>query len=244
MARTKADLIERLRRLTPGDLQQLSNESRARILAFLSVVSHEHTDSLCSKSVASFEAGPLYWLTKLTATENPHYEYQGLPYRASFPQKAYFVPVFEAFLRCQRLFIPKSREMMTSWSVVAYATWRAQWFKWDCILQTASLAKVTELVDYAAQLWRNQNDWLKHGHPLATKEPTVQELTFADGGRVRAIPSGENQIRLYHPTLYVQDESAFLPEAEQCFNAAMPVAKQIIGISTAAPGFFGDQCSL
>jgi len=36
----------------------------------------------------------------------------------------------------------------------------------------------------------------------------------------------ERQIRLYHSTLYVQDESSFLPEAQQCYDAALPVARQ------------------
>jgi len=52
-----------------------------------------------------------------------------------------------------------------------------------------------------------------------------------------------NKIRLYHPTRYVMDEAAFLPEAEQCYNAANPVAQQIIAISSAGPGWFGDQCT-
>jgi len=52
-----------------------------------------------------------------------------------------------------------------------------------------------------------------------------------------------NKIRLYHPTRYIMDEAAFLPEAEQCYNAAHPVSQQIIGISSAGPGWFGDECS-
>jgi hypothetical protein len=48
---------------------------------------------------------------------------------------------------------------------------------------------------------------------------------------------------MYHPTKYVMDEAAFLPAAEACFNAVHPVAMQIIAISTAALGWFGDQCS-
>ena len=45
------------------------------------------------------------------------------------------------------------------------------------------------------------------------------------------------------PAAYVPDESAFLPEAQQCFDAALPVARQIIAISTAASGWFGECCS-
>jgi hypothetical protein len=57
-----------------------------------------------------------------------------------------------------------------------------------------------------------------------------------------ALPSGEDKVRLYHPTLYEMDEAAFLPEAQQCYDAAEPVAHQIIAISSAGPGWFGLQC--
>jgi hypothetical protein len=69
--------------------------------------------------VASFDRGPLYWLTRHTKTENPQYEAQGLPFKAPFPSKSYFVPLFDAFLKNMAtrrpLFMPKSRTMMTSW---------------------------------------------------------------------------------------------------------------------------------
>jgi hypothetical protein len=32
-----------------------------------------------------------------------------------------------------------------------------------------------------------------------------------------------------HPYGYLMDEAAYLPEAEQCFDVASPVVKQIIG---------------
>jgi hypothetical protein len=40
------------------------------------------------------------------------------------------------------------------------------------------------------------------------------------------------------------DECAFLPEMEQCWNAATPVAQQMIGISAAHPGWFAEECTM
>jgi hypothetical protein len=192
--------------------------------------------------VASFKAGPLYWATTYTATENPNHEAQGRKFRSPLPKHSYFIPLFEAFLERERLFVPKTREMLTSWCAVAYAEAQAQWHKWDCIFQTASLQKASELIEYGSQLYRNQPEWLKKRHPLK-KDVTTFEIEFAEGGRLMALPSGEDKIRLYHPTLYVMDEAAFLPEAQQCYDAAEPVAHQIIAISSAGPGWFGLQCS-
>src|SRR5690242_8361738 len=71
----------------------------------------------------------LYWAQNWTRTENPHYLEQGLEYRARFPRKSYFTCLFEYLASSPRIFVPKTREMVTSWSVMAYATHRAQWFK-------------------------------------------------------------------------------------------------------------------
>ena len=186
----------------------------------------------------------LYWAQTWTCTENPKYKDQGVPFRAPFPRKSYFEPVFAAFKAEKRLFIPKTREMLTSWCVMAFATHQAQWFKAEVIIQADKEDKASELVGgYAECLYRNQPDWLRARHPLKAPASALG-IEWADGGRIFGIPKGVNQMRVYHPTVYVIDEAAFLPEAEACFNVANPVAGQIIAISSAGPGWFGDECSL
>lgn len=190
---------------------------------------------------------PLYWAQRFTATENPHYLEQGKKFVAPFPDKSYFRVLFDALAanrsaEVPAIFLPKTREMVTSWSVMVYATQRAQWFKAEVIVQTDSEEKATELVGYAECLYRHQPEWLKARHPL--KAPaSVLNIEWAGGGRVHGIPKGVNKIRLFHPTIYIMDEAAFLPEAQQCYDAAQPVAKQIIAVSSAGPGWFGDECS-
>jgi len=93
-----------------------------------------------------------------------------------------------------------------------------------------------------AILYRNQAEWLKRRHPLK-RDATALSIEWADGGKLYGIPGGEDQIRMYHPSIYIMDESAFMPHAEACYNAVLPVAQQIIAISSAGPGWFGDQCS-
>lgn len=194
---------------------------------------------------------PLFWLQEMTCTENPKAAQQGLEYRAHFPVKTYFAELFKAFTGQEpyapsnpekpRLAIPKTREMMTSWAAIGYGTWRAQWHRWEVIVQTEAELKAYELVDYAHQLYRNQEQPLKDRHPL--EAISKQELKWKDGGRLLAIPKGADKIRLYHPTLYIMDEASFLPEAQQCYDNAHPVSHQIIAISSAGPGWFGNECA-
>lgn len=133
--------------------------------------------------------------------------------------------------------------MLTSWSVVVYATHQAQWFKAEVVIQTDSEDKAKELLGYSECLYRNQVDGLKALHPL--KDPaTSLAIEWANGGRVFGIPHGQHKIRMFHPTIVIFDEAAFLPDFEACYNVALPVAKKIIAVSSAGPGSFADQCSL
>lgn len=184
----------------------------------------------------------LYWAQNWTRTENPHFIEQGLEFSARFPCKTYLDTLFAYLAKGEHILIPKTREMMTSWSVMVYATHKAQWFNSEVVVQTDSEDKAKQLVSYAECLYRNQEPFLKQRHPLAS-EASQLSLEWKSGGRVFGIPKGQHKIRMFHPTLYIMDEAAFLPEAEQCFNAAQPVTKQIIGVSSAGPGWFGDECS-
>lgn len=229
------ELINRVSAMSPEQMLELDNENRSAILAVLRRAAHDKLDARCA-------ADPLYWAQNHTATENPKYLDEGREFVAPFPRKSYFRVLFDALRTEKRMFIPKTREMITSWSLMVWATNRAQWHRAEVIVQTNNEDKAKGLVSYAECLYRHQPDWLKARHPLK-RTASLLEIEWANGGRVFGIPKGEHQIRLWHPTIYIMDEAAFLPEAEQCYNAAHPVAGQIIAISSAGPGWFGDMCS-
>jgi hypothetical protein len=228
------ELTRRVQQLSREELLALGAQELAEIDWMLE-------DQRCAESVASFEAGPLYFLTRLAKTENPQCESQGVPFKAPFPKKTYFVFLFDAFLRrFPMLFIPKSRTLMTSWAAMGFAFWAAQWHQEETIVQTASEEKAFHLVDYARQLFDNQEPWLKQRHPL--KRCSSFALGWEAGGEVAVIASGADKIRMYHPSNYIMDEAAYLPEGEECLNAVIPTGARIIAISSARAGWFGDQC--
>ena len=74
---------------------------------------------------------------------------------APFPRKSYFSVLFDEFRKSRLLFIPKSRDMMTSRSALVWATHQAQWRGAFAIVQTMKEAKAEELVEYAACHYRN-----------------------------------------------------------------------------------------
>lgn len=195
---------------------------------------NEFLDQVCAEN-------PLYWLRNHTLTENEQWKKEGLEFKEPFPAKTYFDVVFEYFAKHERLFIPKTRDMMTSWSAVGWGTHQAQWHKATVVVQTESEDKAKKLVKYSKILWDNQDDFLKERHPL--KGESQLSIEYAGGGEFFGIPCGETKIRIHHPTIYIMDEAAFLPRAQSLYDAAHPVAGQIIAISSAGPGWFGTQCS-
>lgn len=194
----------------------------------------------CAERVASFDAGPMLWLTQHTATEDLHWLQKGTPPVAPFPVKEYLRVTMQYLLSEETIFIPKSREMMTSWLVCGYISWMCQWMPhifW--ILQTEKEDKATQLIDYCRILFNRQPEWMQERNPLVVSNSV--ELKRANGSHILAVPQGENQVRLFHPYGYMQDESAFLPEAEQSFNAVRPVVKQIVAVSSDEVGWFHSE---
>ena len=195
------------------------------------------------QEVASFDKGCLLWLTEFTQTEDNHWKAKGTEPVAPFPKYDYFAVALHYILTVKRLFIPKSREMMTSWLVCGYIAWMCQWFpQIEWILQTEKEDKVVELVNYCRILYSRQQPWLKRRVFLEVDNTT--ELLLSNGSHIIGVPKGANQVRLYHPYGVMFDEAAFLPEFSDCYNTVHPVAKQIIAVSSAAPGPFAVECEL
>src|SRR5216684_852512 len=79
---------------SPLDASVLSNFSSLSLneeqLSDIEAVLEHELDVKCSESA-------LYWGQNWTYTENPKWEEQGLEWRARFPKKSYFAPLFAAF---------------------------------------------------------------------------------------------------------------------------------------------------
>jgi hypothetical protein len=143
------------------------------------------------------------------------------------------------------LFIPKSRECMTSWLTVGFITWMCQFHeKIEWLSQSETDLKAQGLVKYSNILYANQAGWQKKLHPLKRgEEGTQHQIEWANGSTFRALPSGIRKMASSHPYGYFLDEAAHLPAVEATINIARPVTKQIIAVSSVAPGWFWDQVS-
>lgn len=215
-------------------------------------------DSDCAQRVVAADRGPMLWLRKFTKTKNFHWQKQGLTPEQSiapFPYKPHpgydrdYLDVLmsymlDSFNEGYDLYIPKTREMVTSWETVGYITWACQFFpNVQAVGQSEKDDKAQGLVEYANTLYDNQEPWMKARHPLERGESgTAHRIAWANGSEFIAVPQGERQVASFHPTIYFNDESAHQPAWKATINIVKPVAKQIICVSSAAASDFGIEC--
>jgi hypothetical protein len=250
----KTSLFNRL--LDPSTLAGLGDEELASIDRLLKEEQYDRIDARCAlanldeKGWARTDSGPLYWLQNHTKTIDDHAVAKGTPSKAPFPRKSYFQvlmaellhPVMNPSTDCYTTLFPKSRELMTSWTICGYLSWLCQYRPGTTgVVQTLKETKAAELIRYVSVLQENQEPLLQERHRVSRS--VALEIEWENGSRLFGIPGGEHQIRMFHPFVAVFDEMAFMEDAEACFNAVRPVAKQIVGVSSAHPGWMADQCS-
>jgi len=195
-------------------------------------------------SVSQIIATPLVWLQEYTRTKDSHWQEAGArsPYRP-FPDKPFFAPLVSSFQKEPVLFIEKSRDMMLSWLCVGLFTHAAMTTPGiEVLFQSQKEEKAFELVEYAKTLYDQQSPQLQKAFPLARPLQAMADglLEFANGSRIIGIPGGGDQVRSYHPWGLLQDEAAFMPEAGEAYDNAVPVCKKIVVLSSAGPGWFAD----
>lgn len=187
---------------------------------------------------------PLVWLQHYTETKDSHWREAGAktPYRP-FPDKPYFRPVVDAFQSEPVVFIEKSRDLMLSWICVGLFTHAAMTTEGiEILFQSQKESKAFELVDYAKTLYDRQHPDISKAYPLTKKlyDQADGSLEFAHGSRIIGIPGGADQVRSYHPWGLLQDEAAFMPEAGEAYDHAVPVCQKILVVSSAGPSWFAD----
>lgn len=203
--------------------------------------------------VKKCQESPWYWMSTQTRTfDEQAKEKNEDPYKP-FPDKSYVETIVnELNVPSGTDFIPKSREMMLSWIVMALLTWQCQFIertRW--VVQSKDEDTAKGLLEYSKVLYEQQPEWLKRRYPLAggkidTTGGVQSNLLhlYANGSRVIGITSDPDKIRQGHPTGVFFDEAAHMVAFEAAYAAAINCTRRIIAVSSANPGnFFGQVCA-
>lgn len=150
-----------------------------------------------------------------------------------FPEYPYLQNLVSVFENEKRIVILKSRQMMVTWTAVAYALWEAIFRK------SADILFLSKREDDAKEAIRRINfmfDRLPEYMKPSTGENNRYVLEFPlQNSRLMALPTHPHIGRTYSPTRIVWDEMASTPNDDEMFSALQPGLDgggSFIGIST------------
>lgn len=199
---------------------------------------------------------PYLWLTHWAKTLDVHWE-ENEAYR-TFPDKEYIKIIVDKWLEHKVLVIPKTRQMMLSWLILALYLWDTQFHK---ARLTAFQSKMADDADYLVRrvktIWDNEPDFLKKYYTDKWEIQLVAnpqnkwlhvynkfELPMIDSWIIW-VPQGWDIIRSKTLSWMFSDEAAFQPEMEDAYGAIAPAISggraRMTVVSTAEDGtFFQD----
>jgi len=166
-----------------------------------------------------------------------------------FPRKAYIARLLQVAAVEKKLAIPKSRQIMVSWTFVCHFLHMATFFSHRLIFfQSKKDDDAAAMIDRAKHVYENLPWWLKEAAPL--KRPLhklpYNKIMFANGSLIWGIPQGQDVVRQHTASGILGDEFAFQNQAEEAWTAMKPTVDgggQVILVSTAnGKNFFYQVC--
>lgn len=219
-------------------------ERREEELARARAIESTTSDKEAQKRIREATINTGHWARHHTKTYNQHWFEEGrpTPYEP-FPEHwKYFDVLFELYDREPICAVEKSRDMMVSWTVVAYFTLQAMMVPArEVVFQSIGDTEAKQLIEYSYHLYDTQERELQNAFPLAPGRRSQDTITWANGSAIWSVASGRDKIRSYHPWGYAQDESGFQPEGRSCIDNALAAgAKKIILTSSANIGWWSE----
>ncbi len=140
--------------------------------------------------------------------------------------------------------IEKSRTMMCSWLVAAWAAHKAFTRPATCVVfQSQDEDRAVHDVEYCKVLWEQSDDMLRDEWELDKQldKQSYHEFSLKNGSKMVALPGDPGKIRSEHPTIVVLDEAAHIERGEESYNVAAGTrTPYLVCLSSAAPGWFRD----
>ena len=152
--------------------------------------------------------------------------------RLAWPQnKPYLKELLEVYESEQLIAIPKSRQLMVSWSIALWLTWRARYQPYNMIfVQADKEDKAAFLVDKRCKFIEDNLDdeWCRREYdPIKTSSGFVGKITYRETDSIIwGVAQGTDQFRLYTPTIILMDESEFQDGAHEALTSILPFTRE------------------
>lgn len=180
---------------------------------------------------------PWYFLKHFTFTKDEHDP--AIRYKR-FPNKLYLRILCELWYRERSIAVPKSRQMIVSWTFQALGLWDTMFGTDDesgevaynkaTNVQSKKQGDADNLLDRQKLIYGRLHAMhlVEHGLPLMKHGIDKEWGSFCEGefpetgGTIRAFPQGADIARQYTASYYIIDEAAFQVEAKKAHKAIKP----------------------
>jgi hypothetical protein len=152
---------------------------------------------------------------------------------AHFPDWHYLHRLVGVACRERFLLVPKSRQMLVTWTMVALAVWRAMFRERGVLLFLSRNERCAEeLLERARFILDHLPGYMRPRLSSNSKE----EIAFRTlGSRLLSLPASPNGPRMYSPSSVFWDEMAFTPYDEPIWAALKPALDsggRFVGVSS------------
>lgn len=150
---------------------------------------------------------------------------------ARWPDKDYLHDMVRVIDGEQMIAFPKSRRMMATWLLAAWAVHKARYFPnfaifWQSLNEDRAAWAIDQRCKYIEDNIQPE-PYRRSYASIKTSGGYVGKMTYRlTGSSIRAVPQGADALRSFTPSVLVMDESEQQPEAHAALTAAIPFVEK------------------
>ncbi len=226
------------------DLMGLPEQEQAD---FINRLSPLQVRNLLSELDQLYKEEPLYWFMYEVFTQD-----EATQAKLPWPDKLYLKDLIYILNTEHMIAIPKSRRLMVSWLMSAWAVYKARYFPHNAaFIQSETEDKAAYITDKrCAYIESNLREPLlrRKYRAIKTAKGSIGRITYENtGSYIWAIPQGDDAIRSFTFSILIMDESEFQAEGVKALVSALPTAEKgaqliIASTSNGPMGILADIC--
>jgi len=145
--------------------------------------------------------------------------------------KPYLDELLDIYDQEQLIALPKSRQLLVTWTVALWLTWRARYRPYNALfVMSDKEEKSAHVVDKRCKFIEDnlRETWCRREYgSIKTKDGLVGRMTYKQTESViLGVAQGEDQFRSYTPSVIFMDESDFQDGAHAALNTALPFTRE------------------
>lgn len=152
--------------------------------------------------------------------------------RKTVPRKTYMYEMLKHIHETKMgevVAITKSRQIMMSWLLAAYASWEARFHPHARVMYQSKVKEDALKFIYNYGFLHSRVAFIERAVPRFMRSNGLRgvkgHLIYANGANIESMPKGSDAARGTSASLYLFDEAAFQDNFRKTFKAVLPVAK-------------------